>query len=329
MPVSADAYPLNLVVREVTDLTPEIRAYRLAAQDGGALPPWEAGAHLAFKLDDGLARAYSLCGDPDHGGCYEIAVKREDLGRGGSLAMHRQAGPGAGLRASLPRNHFALASDASCQLLLGGGIGVTPLLAMARVLHRTGQRFQLAVFCRSERHLPLPADWRGQAWADSVLLHFDDPAAPQKLDLPRLLADVPEDGHVYYCGPEGFMQAVRASSGHLSDTQLHSEHFGAVLSAGAGASGGAGEARSAVELVLARQQRSVAVGPGETLAHALHLAGVALDTVCEQGVCGSCVTRYLDGRPEHHDSCLDADERREYVALCCATCASPTLVLDL
>lgn len=327
MPVSADAYPLNLVVREVTDLTPEIRAYRLAAEDGGPLPSWEAGAHLAFKLDDGLARAYSLCGDPDHGGCYDIAVKREDLGRGGSLAMHRRAGPGARLRASLPRNHFALASDAGCHLLLGGGIGVTPLLAMARVLHRAGQRFQLAVFCRSEQHLPLPADWREQPWAGAVRLHFDAPEAPQKLDLSALLDELPPDGHVYYCGPEGFMQAVRARSGHLSDAQRHSESFGGALPAEAGKAPPA--STSPVELVLARQQRSISVAPGETLAHALLVAGVALDTVCEQGVCGSCVTRYLDGLPEHHDSCLDTDERREYVALCCATCASPTLVLDL
>uniref|UniRef100_UPI0039F02199 PDR/VanB family oxidoreductase n=1 Tax=Bordetella sputigena TaxID=1416810 RepID=UPI0039F02199 len=329
MPAASDSYPLSLVVSAVADLTPEIRAYRLTSEDGRPLPAWDAGAHLAIRLRDDLARAYSLCGDPGNTDCYDIAVKREDQGRGGSMAMHRLGSPGALLRASLPRNQFALAGDARCHLLLGGGIGVTPLLAMARVLHRTGQRFQLALFCRSERHLPLPADWREEPWADSVLLHFDDPAAPQKLDLSGLLADVPEGGHVYYCGPEGFMQAVRACSGHLSDTQLHSEHFGAAPAVGAGATRAAGEARSTVELVLARQQRSVAVAPGETLAHALHLAGVALDTVCEQGVCGSCVTRYLDGQPEHHDSCLDADERREYVALCCATCASPTLVLDL
>ncbi|WP_246129591.1 PDR/VanB family oxidoreductase [Verticiella sediminum] len=316
------ATTLELVVHAVEQRSPDIVACTLAHPEGERLPAWEAGAHIDVHLPNGMVRQYSLCGDPAQPGRYQIAVKREAAGRGGSAALCDAACAGARLRVGLPRNQFALA-DASHYLLLGGGIGVTPLLAMAHTLHARGAEFTLAVFARSPGHLPLPADWGSLPWADRVRLHLDDGAPKERADLAGLLAQSPATGRVYVCGPAGFMDAVRRASPLPAD-RIHSEHFSAPGAAGATAAG------ASFEAILARQDgRRVRVGPDQTLAEALHAAGVDVDMVCEQGICGSCVTRFLDGAPIHGDTCLTAEERQTHVAVCCARSATPTLTLDL
>lgn len=349
--------PLDLVVRQVQRLTPEISLFRLASACSQPLPAWRAGAHIAVRLGNGLTRAYSLCSDPAETGHYDIAVKRESQGRGGSIALHREAVPGARLSATAPRNLFDLHEGAPYHLLLGGGIGITPLIAMASELARRGERFHLAVFCREEQHLPLPGDWRDRNWAEAVSVHCCPEPESASAVLAQLLATLPEGGHVYHCGPSGFMTAVTAHCAHLPDSRVHSEHFGAAAPAmaaktstpqtpthmggaaaeteanadatGATTHPAAAPATSTVELFLARQQRSVMLASGENMADALRHAGIELDTVCEQGICGSCVTRYLEGEPLHNDTCLSADEQREYLAPCCAGSRSSRLVLDL
>lgn len=311
---------LSLALRAVEQRTPDILACTLAHPDGSELPAWEAGAHVDVHLPGGLVRQYSLCGDPADRHHYQIAVKREPAGRGGSAALCDAARVASALTLGLPRNHFALA-PASHYLLVGGGIGVTPLLAMAHTLHAQGAAFVLAVFARSAAQLPLPANWRELPWASRVRIHLDDGDPTCRLDLPGLLSSSPADGRLYVCGPAGFMDAVRSAT-PLPTDRVHSEHFAAPASAPV--------VGPAFHVVLARQDgRRIAVGPDETLADALHHAGVAVDMVCEQGICGSCVTRYLDGEPVHGDACLTPQEQATHVAVCCARSASPTLTLDI
>lgn len=330
--------PLDLVVHQVQRLTPDISLFRLTSACHQPLPAWRAGAHIAVRLGNGLTRAYSLCSDPAETSHYEIAVKREPQGRGGSLALHREAVPGARLSATAPRNLFELHQDASYHLLLGGGIGITPLLAMASELARQGGRFHLAVFCRDMQQLPLPTDWRSRSWADAVSVHRCPDAASANAALAHLLSALPDDAHIYHCGPAGFMASVAAHCAHLPASRIHSEHFGApdpaIATPAIHTEAAADLVRPAaaprtVELFLARQQRSVMLADGDNMADALRHAGVPLDTVCEQGICGSCVTRYLEGEPQHNDTCLSADEQREYLAPCCAGSHSSRLVLDL
>ena len=295
----------------------------LVPPEGQALAPWTAGAHLDVHLPGGLVRPYSLCSDPADTQHYRIAVKREPQGRGGSVAFHAHVRAGGTLTVGQPRNLFALSDDASHYLLVGGGIGVTPLLAMAHTLHARQAAFTLAVFARSPEHLPLPSDWQQWPWADQVQIYCGLERSAAQAQLGQLQQALPATARVYTCGPHGFMEAVRTASA-LPAGRIHSEHFSAPTTAAPAAAAGA------FEVILARQGgRRIAVAADQSMADALHGAGVAVDMVCEQGVCGSCITRFTDGTPIHHDACLAADEQATHLAVCCARSATPTLTLDL
>ena len=303
--------------------TDEVSSYLLQRIDGLPLPACEAGAHVDVHLPGGLVRSYSLCGDPTRTTeSYEIAVKREDTGRGGSRALHMWVREGEILRIGLPRNQFRLASTASHHLLLGGGIGVTPLVSMAHALHALGASFTLAVFARSAEHLALKSVLEHAPWRDRVQGHFDDAASPTRPA--TLVAQAPAGSHVYFCGPEGFMSHVRESCQAWAPERVHFEYFSAPTKPQAPRVEAAG-----FEIVLARRQQRLHVAPGKSIAHVLQGAGVAVDTVCEQGICGSCLTPYLDGTPDHQDVCMTEAERATHVAICCARSHSPTLTLDL
>ncbi len=323
-PTNGDALRGELSVRvaRVVRHTDEVSSYLLQRTDGLPLPACEAGAHLDVHLPGGLVRSYSLCGDPTRTTeSYEIAVKREDAGRGGSRALHEGVREGDILRIGQPRNQFRLAPDAPHHLLLAGGIGVTPLVSMAHALHALGASFTLAVFARSAPHLALKSVLEQAPWRERVQLHFDD--APSPTNAAALIAQAPAGAHVYFCGPEGFMTHVRESCAGWPAERVHFEYFSAPTSTAKPA------AAQGFEVLLARRQQRLHVAPGKSIAHVLQGAGVVVDTVCEQGICGSCLTPYLDGAPDHQDVCMTEAERATHVAICCARSHSPTLTLDL
>jgi len=319
---------LTVRVARIDALTPEIRAFELVHPWGRALPGWAAGAHIDLHTPGGFMRQYSLASAPPAGGApmrYLIGVKREPVSRGGSLALHEQVAEGDLLAISAPRNTFPLHRQARHHLLLAGGIGLTPLLAMAEQLSREGAAFTLAVFARSRSHLPFAEPLA--ALGARVRLHLDDPAAPEKLDLARLIGESPEGSHLYLCGPGGFMQAARTAAAHWRDDSVHLEYF-------APPSSGADDAPSEpFVLRLAQRGISVPVAAGQSAVEALHDLGIGVPTSCEQGVCGTCVVPWLarpgSGAPEHRDFCLSATERQRRVALCCARATSGTLTIDL
>ncbi len=317
---------ITVRVSRVVRHTDEINSYVLERFDGLPLPACEAGAHLDVYLPEGLVRSYSLCGDPQRSTeFYEIAVKREDRGRGGSRALHAAVLEGELLRIGAPRNQFRLVPNAPHHLLLGGGIGVTPLVAMAHALHALGASFTLAVFARSAQHVPLKSVLDIAPWRDRVLVHVDD--APSPTNAATLVAQAPSGTHLYFCGPEGFMNRMRQASQTWAPERVHFEYFSApeqntTQSAAANDTVG-------FDVLLARRQLRLHVAPGKSIAHVLQGAGVAVDTVCEQGICGSCLTPYLDGQPDHQDTCMTVAERATHVAICCARSHSPTLTLDL
>ncbi|WP_137918670.1 PDR/VanB family oxidoreductase [Hydrogenophaga sp. 2FB] len=314
---------LTVRVARVVRHTDEVNSYVLQRIDGQPLPACEAGAHLDVHLPGGLVRSYSLCGDPTRTTeSYEIAVKREDNGRGGSRAVHVGVREGDTLRIGAPRNQFRLAPNAPHHLLLGGGIGVTPLVSMAHALHARGASFTLAVFARGAQHLALKSVLDTAPWRDRVQVHFDD-AAPTT-NAATLLAQAPAGAHVYFCGPEGFMSHVRQASQTWAPERVHFEYFSAPVATSAGPAETAG-----FEVVLARRQLRLHVAPGKSIAHVLQAAGVPVDTVCEQGICGSCLTPYLDGTPDHQDMCMTDGEHATHVAVCCARSHSPVLTLDI
>lgn len=304
----------------------DICGFELVAADGGALPPFDAGAHIDVHLGRGLVRQYSLCNDPQQAQRYRIAVLRDPASRGGSQAMHALT-EGQELDISAPRNHFPLASSAGRHLLLAGGIGITPLLAMAEQLARTEATFALHYCARSMDRTAFAQHLRQAAFADKVHIHHDDGPVAQRLDLAATVAAPGAGDHLYVCGPSGFIEAVLAAArvaGWASEA-LHREYFAA---APAGASA---VADGAFDVCIASTGAVIRVTPAQTVVEALAAAGIKVPVSCEQGVCGTCLTGVLDGTPDHRDVYLTEAEQAlgNRFLPCCSRARSPRLVLDL
>lgn len=317
---------LTLQVAERHEEPGNILRLRLVDPTGAALPAFTAGAHIDLRLRDGttdLWRQYSLCSDPAETGFYEIGVLLDPKTRGGSAAVHRLALPGARFEVEGPRNHFPLAEDAGTTVLLGGGIGVTPMLAMAKRLHALGRDFTLHYCTRSKDVTAFRDLIASMPWGARVIHHFDDGAADQKLDLVRDLPAPDAGTHLYVCGPQGFMDWIISSAeaaGH-TPSHVHREYFSADVDA----------TGDSFEVEARRSGVTVSVGPQDTIAKALARAGVRIEVKCEEGVCGTCVTDVLEGVPDHRDKFLTDEEREEGTMLCacCSRACGQTLVLDI
>jgi vanillate O-demethylase ferredoxin subunit len=303
----------------------DICTFELVGVDGGPLPAFSAGSHVDVALPNGLTRQYSLCNDPKETHRYLIGVLRDPASRGGSQAMHEQVGEGQLLQISAPKNHFGLAHDARRSLLLAGGIGVTPILCMAERLAITGADFEMHYSTRSRARTAFYERIASSAYAPQVQFHFDDGDAGQKLDLAALLAAPPSGTHLYVCGPKGFMDAVlsTARSQGWPEHQLHYEFFAAEVAPSA--------SDASFEVKLASSGRIITVPKDQTVTQALAAAGVEVQTACEQGVCGTCLTRVLEGVPEHKDMYLTPEEQaaNDQFTPCCSRSKTPLLVLDL
>ena len=294
------------------------------AMDGTALPPFEAGAHIDLHLPGGMIRQYSLCGDPEDRSRYRVAVLYQENGRGGSRAVHALC-CGDRIEISPPRNGFPLDMRATHHLLVAGGIGVTPMIAMIHALERAGADYTLHYCARGPEQMAFREAIAGLVRAGKVYLHFG--GAAFRPVLPGLLRyGTHQPGtHLYYCGPPSLMATIAGEAAGWPDGTLHSEYFAAPAGDPAAAPADA----SGFELVLARSGRRITVPPGQSMADALRQAGVAVTTSCEQGICGECVVGYSAGEPDHRDFILTATEKKSQVALCCARAHSPSLTIDL
>ena len=303
----------------------DICSLDLVPVDGSALPAFSAGAHIDVHLPGGLVRQYSLCNTPGETHRYRIAVLRDAGSRGGSATVHDQLQVGTVLDIGTPRNLFELAPSAPHHLLLAGGIGLTPLLAMAEQLAAQGGGFTLHHATRSRERTPFVAQLASAPYADRVHHHFDDGPAMQKLDLAATLRSAPAGSHLYVCGPTGFMEAVLAEgrAQGWDEARLHREYFAAAPTGTAGDGG--------FELELASSGRVIPVAADQTALAALLAAGLDIPMSCEQGVCGTCLTGVKSGVPDHRDQYLTPEERaaNNQFLPCCSRASSARLVLDL
>lgn len=308
----------------------DICTFELVEVNGAALPAFAAGSHVDVHLPgetsgQTITRQYSLCNDPKETHRYLIGVLRDPASRGGSKAMHEQVEEGQVLQISAPKNHFGLAHDAQRSLLLAGGIGVTPILCMAERLASTGADFELHYCTRSRERTAFYERMVSSAYAPQVKFHFDDGAPEQKLDIPALLA-APQGGvHLYVCGPKGFMDAVlnNARAQGWPESQLHCEFFAAEVARS--------DSDASFEIKLASSGRIILVPRDKTVTKALSEAGVDIMMSCEEGVCGTCLTRVLEGVPDHRDLYLTPEEQaaNDQFTPCCSRSKTPMLVLDL
>ncbi|MGF6536139.1 MULTISPECIES: PDR/VanB family oxidoreductase [Paraburkholderia] len=304
-----------------------ICGFELRRPDRAPLPGFDAGAHVDVHLPGGLIRRYSLCGNPARNDCYEIAVLRDANGRGGSMAMHDQVRQGDLIRIGAPRNHFPVDAQAARHLLLAGGIGVTPILAMAEHLAAQNAPFDMHYCARSRERAAFVERLAASAFQERVQIHFDDAAAHQAFDIAAVIAAATAHTHLYVCGPRGFMESVlaEARSQGWADHRLHHEFFASV------AANADAREESSFTVRIASSGVSVEVPAGCTVVESLAQHGVDVLTSCGQGVCGTCVTRVLAGEPDHRDSYLTDEEKAagEYFLPCCSRSRSPVLVLDL
>lgn len=291
----------------------------------GELPPFSAGSHVDVHLPNGLVRQYSLCNAPHTQGPYQIGVLRDAEGRGGSRAVHELLVEGTALDISAPKNHFALAGDAPHHLLFGGGIGITPLMAMAEALHAQGASFTLHYCSRSPARTAFTSRLAIAPYAEVVHHHFDDGPAEQKLNIAGALGQAPAGTHLYVCGPQGFMDAVLGSARAAGwpEDRLHFEFFGAAPTQTANDGG--------FELEIASTGQVVKVAKDQSALAALLDAGIDIAMSCEQGVCGTCLTGVRAGVPEHRDHYLTPEEQaaNNQFLPCCSRAKSARLVLEL
>lgn len=311
------------IIRKSTIAT-DICAFELARADGMALPAFSAGAHIDVHVGDGLVRQYSLCNAPGERHRYVIGVLREAGSRGGSIAMHALA-EGQLLEISEPKNHFPIVGGTTHALLLAGGIGVTPILSMTEHLAASGAAFEMHYCTRDPGRAAFRERLADARFAGRVHLYFDSAPADERVNLRALLV-APEPGkHLYVCGPAGFIEAVLsiALAAGWDERNLHREYFAAPVQPEA--------ASDHFQVKLAGSGQVIDVKGGQTVIAALTAAGVDVPTSCEQGVCGTCLTRVLSGEPDHRDMYLTDDERNanDCFLPCCSRSKSPILVLDL
>ena len=316
---------LNVRVERKTQEALDICTFELVDTSGRPLPAFSAGSHIDVQLPGGITRQYSLCNDSQESHRYLIGVLKDPATRGGSKAMHEQVNEGDTLTISAPRNHFPLAHEAAHSLLLAGGIGVTPILCMAERLAIAGASFELHYATRSRERTAFHDRIAGAGFAPKVQFHFDDGAPAQKLQLDTLLAAPKPGTHLYVCGPKGFMDAVlaKARANGWPEAQIHYEYFGAVVATKLD--------DGSFEVKLASSGKIVLILKDQTVTAALAAAGVEILTSCEQGVCGTCITRVLEGEPDHRDLYFTPEEqaRNDQFTPCCSRSKSPLLVLDL
>lgn len=313
----------NVLVRRLCVESVDVRSFELVAADGQPLQAFEAGAHIDVHLDDGLVRQYSLINTTDTDGSYRIAIKLESASRGGSSRMHGLA-EGDALTIGLPRNNFPLDPTAGHTMLLAGGIGITPLLGMARRLVADGRSFSLDYFVRSRDALAFGCEIGTGPFTSSSRFFLGCDGAATRAELAARLDTALPRTHVYACGPAPFMQTVKDLVAARPGLVLHLEYFAADPALADLPSG-------SFRVKLAKSGKAVVVGANETIVEALVAAGIEVATSCEQGVCGTCLTTVLSGRPDHRDMLLTEEEQQagDRMLLCVSRCLDQDLVLDL
>jgi ferredoxin-NADP reductase len=313
---------LDLVIRSVQAVATDVISLELAAPDAAALPEWAPGAHIDLHLPSGLVRSYSLHGDPRDRGTYHVAILNVPDGRGGSAEVHRIAAPGAAMRADAPRNAFAL-DEASHYLFLAGGIGVTPLLAMAREVSRRGKEWTFVYGGRSRDRMAFLDALSALDGGELRAVPQDEAGLP---DLASAFGALPAGAAAYCCGPSAMLDAALAIGEQARpDIPVRLERFVAPT-----ASAGLREDRG-FEVELARSGLTVTVPPGVSVLDAVRAAIPGVMSSCEQGICSACETAVLAGAPDHRDSVLTAKERaaNNYMMICVSRSLTPRLVLDL
>ena len=318
-----DSPVIRVEITKAEEMADDVVKYEFAAIDGSPLPEWEAGAHLDIVVAPEFLRQYSMSGDPSDRQKYQIGVLREAEGRGGSLLLHRIFTKGRKIFISKPINHFYLDEGANKTYLMGGGIGITPIIAMAHRLHAIGTDFAMHYSCSTRKKAGYVNDLQGFDWADRVHFHFSDEGS--RVDLDEVLGSYQDNHHVYTCGPERYMQSVIevAERQGFSEEQLHIEYFNVPELPE--------YENHPFKLILAKSGRVLMVPADKSATDVMTENGIQIDVKCSDGLCGVCKCNLVSGEVEHRDFVLSNAQRKTSVILCQSRAAQPDgeVVVDL
>ncbi len=317
----AESPVIPVVVSRVERMSADVTKYEFHREDGGDLPAWQAGAHLDIVVAPEFLRQYSMSGDPADRSVYQIGVLREDAGRGGSKLMHRIFDEGRKVFIAPPINHFPVAEDGKRHFLMGGGIGVTPMIAMAHELHAKGAEFALHYSVSSRDSAGFLDDLANVPWADRVQLHISSEGT--RADLGAVLAGYRAGDHVYTCGPDRFMDAVMAAAeaAGFPEEARHLEYF-------ALPDVPEWENHDFV-LKLAKSGKTLMVPAEKSATDVLAENGIAVDVKCSDGICGVCKCGLISGEVEHRDFVLSNKQREGEVILCQSRAAERGGVIEV
>lgn len=324
--------PLPLIISGIRQLTPKVRAYELRHKHGLVLPEIEAGAHLQVpvRLQQGhwVTKHYSIASNPARRDCYEIAVLRHDdpvegsqagaLHSGGSRNIHQYFQIGMELNVAYPQNHFLMSRQQEAALLIAGGIGITPLKAMAQTLDRVNVPFELHYAGKRPEHMPY-LDRLRKALGERLTTYSSE--AGQRLKLETLLPNLKTNTHVYVCGPQSLIDYVTLTAAAVGFPQarIHIERFASSTKPN-------GQAHT---VNLAKQNTTIEVGENETFLDALINAEIDVPYSCKTGQCKTCSVPVVEGEPEHFDACLTEAERNTHMCLCVSRAKTQAITLDL
>jgi ferredoxin-NADP reductase len=314
---------MRLRVRAITYLAENVNGYELVDPNGHDLPRFSAGAHIGVRLSH-FWRDYSLWNDPAERRRYCIAVLREVQGKG-SRYLHDATRVGDLVDVSVPRNHFPLADEAEHHLLLAGGIGITPIMAMVAELRRRRCDFTVHYCTRSPERTAFREELDLLAAMGRVFFHYDGGEPAKGLDIAALLKEPQPGTHLYYCGPAGMMEAAAAASARWPAGTVHCEYF----SGPAAAPPAKLDDDRPFRVRLAKSGGEYEVPPGATILDVLRAADVEARSSCELGYCGACLTRYSAGEVDHRDPILGEVARQTHLLICCSRATSDMLELDL
>ncbi|MBB6405369.1 PDR/VanB family oxidoreductase [Arthrobacter sp. AZCC_0090] len=319
---------LDLVVRGLRQESSNVMSLELALPDGSALPEWQPGAHLEIILPSGMVRHYSLCSDPRKLLKYRLAILRETGGRGGSEELHSEARLGTKLTARGPRNHFKMEDGAKHYLLVAGGIGITPIMAMARELMAAGKSTRL-VYCGSSRQTMAFIDELQEIMGDSLALYPRDESG--RANLLAEIQNAPAGTAVYACGPERLLadlQGITADT--LGADAFHAELFAAATSSARTEDAAETALDAPFEIELRQSGCTLTVPPEKSILDVVLEVNPSFMSSCEEGFCGTCETKVLQGEVEHRDTILSQKERarNDTMFICVSRSKCPKLVLD-
>lgn len=318
------AVDLRVLVAEKVRVATDVFAFKLVSEEGGALPPFTAGSHIDVHLPGGLIRQYSLVNSPTERRHYVVAVLREAKGRGGSLTMHDRVKVGDLLKISLPKNGFELSLTPAHKVLIAGGIGITPFLSMIEALHANGNSFELH-YTAKERKRAAFMDFLLDSNHSDRLRTYLTAESGQRLNLEETLSKAPRGSEVYVCGPQRLIEATLAAArgSGWSDDRIKWEAFGALQVDPS--------ANTEFAVRIASSGKVFQVPANKTISDVLYENQVPVSLSCTQGVCGTCLTKVIDGIPDHRDIYLTPTEQssNDQILICCSRSHSPELVLDL